>query len=251
MSVVAYPQPGKAKSRAALEAFAAGCAGRINDQGLALEPGAAAFFGVVGIEHLFRLACAESRVWFYGDNAYFDCARGKFYRFTRNCLQPHHVGAGDFQRAAALGLVVKPWQRGGEHIVIVEQSPHFLQLSGAHPMWLARVVAELGRYTDRPLRIRRWSRDKAKAAEGLRQDLIGAHALVTHSSAAANEALLAGVPAFVGTKQCVAASLGAGKLSDIENPRKPDGREEWMAWLANSQWTLDELREGVAWRALN
>lgn len=248
--IVGYPQPGKAKSREILEAFAQGCGGRISDATM-LEAGAAAFFGVVGIEHLLRLACAEQREWFYGDNAFFDCARGRFFRFARNELQISRIGEPDHARARALGLEVKPWQRGGDHIVVVEQSEHFLRMSGAHPMWLARVVAELGRYTDRPLRIRRWSRDKAKAAAGLRDDLKGAHALLTHSSAAANEALLAGVPVFIGCKSCAAAEMASGGIDKIETPRRPEGREDWAAWLAGWQWTMEEIREGIAWKKLN
>lgn len=248
MSVVCYPQPGKAKSRAILEAFAQGCDGRIGGIG-GLEPGAVAFFGVVGIEHLLRMAHAEERTWYYGDNAYFDSLRGKYFRFTRNAMQPSKVGKPDHARARALGIEVQPWASEGDHIVIVEQSEHFFNLTGAHPLWLARLVAELARYTRRPLRIRRWTRDKVKAADGLRKDLEGAHALITYSSAAANEALLAGVPVFV-ERACAASSLASGPLQNIESPLRPHGREDWAAWLATQQWTLDEIRSGMAWAAL-
>lgn len=251
MSVICYPQPGKAKSRAILEAFAQGSGGRLAEVAPVMEhTDAVAFFGVVGIEHLLRMAHHEERTWYYGDNAYFDAHRGRYFRFTKNALQPSKVGKPDYDRARAMGIEVKPWRKGGEHIVLVEQSEHFLKLTGAHPLWLARLVAELARYTRRPLRIRRWNRDKVKAAEGLRKDLIGAHALITYSSAAANEALLAGVPVFV-ERDCAASSLASGGLKNIEDPRRPHGREAWAAWLAAQQWTLDEIRSGLAWRALN
>jgi hypothetical protein len=39
-------------------------------------------------------------------------------------------------------------------------------------------------------------------------------------------------------------------LSSIERPRKPDNREQ-MAWvLADNQWTLEEIRRGIAWQKL-
>lgn len=214
-----------------------------------LEPGAAAFYGVVGIEHLLRLAIAEGKWWFYGDNAFFDTGRGKYFRFTRNAVQPCTLLAPSYERAVALGIEVRLWQRNGRHIVVVEQSAHFLELIG-QPHWLARVTAKLKQVTDRPLRIRRWSRDKAKAARSLMSDLTGAHALVTHMSAAANEALLAGVPVFV-SGLCAATPLASGKLEEIERPLYPDGREAWAAGLAGAQWTLDEIRHGAAWRALS
>lgn len=248
--LVAYPQPGKAKSLAICGAFAKGCGGRVNCSSPILEPGAAAcFFGVVGIEHLLRLAIAEQREYWYGDNAFFDRGRGRYFRFARNCLQLHTIAEPAHGRLKALGVTVSPWKRDGGHIVVVEQSAHFMSLVG-HNLWLLDVVSRLRHLTDRPLRIRRWSRDKAKAAAGLRDDLRGAWALVTHMSAAANEALLAGVPVFV-SGMCAALPMASGDFSNIETPRYPDGREDWAAGLAGQQWTMDELRNGTAWRTLS
>jgi hypothetical protein len=249
-SGICYPQPGKARSRLVLEAFAAGAGWSVRiSPAAALEPGAAAFYGVVGIEHLPRLCVAEGRTWFYGDNAFFDRGRGTFFRFAKNAPQLSWLAKPDHDRLAALGVKVQPWRRDGRHIVVVEQSDHFLKFAGA-PNWLAKVTAHLKQVTDRPLRIRRWSRDKTGAAATLGSDLTNAWALVTHMSAAANEALLAGVPVFV-SGYCAATPMASGALEKIEHPTYPDGREEWAAGLAGMQWTLDEMRQGMAWRALN
>lgn len=249
MSVVGYPQPGKAKSRLVLGAFTTGAGGGLKELAAVLEPGAAAFYGVVGIEYLLRLARAEERTWWYGDNSFFDRGRGKFYRFARNEVQLSALASPDHARRRSLGIEAQPWRKQGGHVVVVEQSEHFLGLVGAHH-WLLRVLEDLRRVTDRPLRIRRWRRDKDKAAETLQADLRGAWALVTHMSAAANEALLAGVPVFV-SGRCAATPMASGALEKIESPRYPDGREDWAAGLAARQWTLDELRSGMAWRTLN
>ena len=206
--------------------------------------GAAAFYGVVGIEHLF--AAAKWRVWYYGDNAYFNAGRGKFYRFTRCAFQETApTVAPDHDRLRKLGVSVRPWAIGGRHIVVVEQSPHFLKLSGAGEGWLAETMITLRRHTDRPIIIRPWSRSKAKISATLEQDLKGAHALVTHMSAAANEALVAGIPVFCSI-QCAAGAFSGGDLSTIEHPLHRQGREDWAARLAAAQWTLDELRAGAA-----
>lgn len=248
MTVIGYPQPGKAKSRNVLQAFCAGAGGAVVDHAKTVDAGAAAaFFGVVGIEHLLRMA--ESGTWYYGDNAFFDSCRGDFFRFGRNCVQLSEPVAPDHDRRRAQGIEVKPWTKNGAHIVIVEQSEHFLELVG-EKHWLLRVLGELKQVTDRPLRIRRWRRDKDKASRGLPEDLRGAWALVTHMSAAANEALLYGVPVFV-SGRCAAAAMASGPLSNIESPRYPDGREDWAAGLAARQWTLDEMRTGMAWRLLS
>lgn len=250
-SPICYPQPSKARSRLLLEAFAAGAGGKVSQQVLQLERGPAAFYGVVGIEYLLRLARSDGRDWYYGDNAFFDRGRGTFFRFAKNAFQGP-AAKPEGSRLAALGLEVKPWQRGGRHIVVVEQSEHFLGLSGAGGReWLTRMLLRIVKLTDRPLVLRRWRRDKDKAAATLRGDLKDAWALVTHASAAANEALLAGIPVFVSAKDCVAAPMASGELEQIESPRYPDGREEWAAALAASQWNVEELRAGAAWRALN
>jgi hypothetical protein len=86
-------------------------------------------------------------------------------------------------------------------------------------------------------------------ATSLREALRDCWALVTWSSAAANEALLAGVPVFTAA-DCAAALLGRTDFSKIEVPVYPEGRTVWAAALAGQQWSLDEFRHGVAWRTL-
>lgn len=233
------PQPGKARSRLILEALSQGWKGGR----------ATAFYGVVGIEALFLDAVGSREDWLYGDNSFFDRGRGVFFRFARNAFQVSSMQRPDHARLAALGVEVEPWGSNGRHVVVVEQSEHFLSLSGAAPDWLGGTVSALRAATDRPIRVRRWSRDKMGASATLRADLRDAWALVTHTSAASNEALLAGVPAFV-TGRCAASPMASGKLSEIERPRYPSGRRSWAAGLAGAQWTIEELRDGTAWRSI-
>ena len=235
-----------------LTAFAAGSKGTVKATASSvLLPGAAAFYGLVGIEHLLRLAIAESRDWYYGDNSYFDSTRAKFYRFTKGWFQTVKPKiAPDYAKLKVLGISPKPWKKDGRYIVVVEQGAHFLDLCGAGRGWLDSALVEIGRVTDRPVRVRRWTRDKAKAAATLHADLNDAWALVTHMSAAANEALLAGVPVFT-SGRCSATPLASGALANLDRPLYPDGREEWAARLVASQWTIDEIRAGIAWGRLN
>ena len=249
-SVCCYPQPRKQKSREILEAFTQGCEGIVADHAASIDDTrGAAFFGVVGIERLFQEARARARFWCYGDNSFLNVTRGTHFRFARDAFQISTSQPPDWAKWRALALEVAPWRRG-DHVVVVEQSAHFLSLSGAGADWLFRVLAELGQHTDRPVVVRRWDRDKGGAAATLRRDINGAHALVTHMSAAANEALLYGVPVFC-TGPCAATPMASGGLENIESPRYPEGREEWAAGLAGRQWTLEELRGGAAWRAFD
>lgn len=207
------------------------------------------FYGVVGIEGIFQ----GSTDFVYGDNAFFDVARGTHFRFSRNKLQDWS-GPPDFKRLKEFDIEVKPWKRDGRHVVVLMQSPHFMKevarWPGGSVAWQTEVLLKLKKHTDRPIVVRHWNRDKNERAKTLHQDLEGAWALVTHMSAAANEAVLAGVPVFV-TGPCAALPMGLSQIESIEMPKRPDGRADWAASLAARQWTLEEVRAGMAWKALN
>lgn len=248
-SATCYPQPGKLKSRHILEAFAQGAGGRVSDADV-LAPGAAAFYGVVGIEPLWRAARARG-AYFYLDNAYFDATRGRHYRVGVNALQASGTETPDWLRFGKLSLGIHPWRKGGRHVLVIEQSEHFMRHVAEWPLadWRLHVRRALGANTDRLIVVRHWSANKLVAMATLHDELRECWALVTHSSAAANEALVAGVPVFC-TGPCAALAMGSGDLTQIEQPRRPDGRYDWAAALAGRQWTLDELRDGTAWRTI-
>jgi hypothetical protein len=255
--VYGYPQPGKPKSEQILVAFCGGAGGYIIDPSRGLQAGAAAFYGVAGLEALFTLAKQRAQLhrgdWYYIDNAYFDATRQRYFRVSKNAMQ-RTLRTPDFDRLQELGVAIAPWRRSGRSILIVEQSDYFMRAlvgwRGGTAGWREDVMGELAGHTDRPLRVRSWAPDKAALGATLAADLAGAWAVVTHSSAAAITAILAGVPAFV-TGETPALEMGLSQLSRIEQPRYPEGRELWAACLAASQWRLDEMQKGVAWRALN
>ncbi len=224
--------------------FARGCSGRI-ERVRSLKTGTAAFYGVTDyLQPLIAQARADGRDWYYIDNAYFGCRR--FWRVTRNALQHDGVGRADWSRLRALGLTLRPWRKGGRHILVCPQSNVFMRLvagTGA-AAWIADVQAQLRRHTDREIRVR----DK-RDTRPLAADLVHCHALVTHMSNAAVEAVCAGVPAFT-TGACAASIMSLGDLGQIETPIYPDGRKRWAAVLAANQWTRMEMRSGVCWRAL-
>jgi hypothetical protein len=238
-----YPQPGKPKAQRIAAAFAEGCGGKVMQHvPRELEPGPAAFYGVrPAWLHLWLQAKAEGREWWYVDNAYFDAARERCFRVVKNGLQHDGRGESDGKRLARLGVAVKPWRQDGEHVLVCVQSDEFLRVvagveNGAAG-WLVSTLRELSTVTTRPALVR-VKRDSRPLAE----DMEGAWAVVTYSSAAANEALLAGIPVSVGAGAALDFST---PLRDIDNPRRPDGRERWAAVLADQQWTLSEIAGGA------
>lgn len=242
--VTAYPVSGKRKSLDLCLAFVRGCGGQI---GTDLRPGPAFFYGVdesnVGV---WREVLASGRDYYYCDNSYFDSARQECFRVTKNGLQHHGYGRSDGKRFRALGVEIKPWRAVGEHIVVCPQSEPFMRTMARYEgNWESEIAARLAAVTSRTLRVRSWSANKGKLAATLGQDLEGAHALVTWSSAAAITAVLAGVPVIVEGEDCAARRL-SGVIDQIESLPTPE-RENWAGVLADNQWTPEELTNGTAW----
>jgi hypothetical protein len=252
--VFGYVPKGKAKARVVCEAFVRGAGGgRVYQPPPRRAPaGAACFFGVTeATRDAWLHARRRPHDWYYLDNAYFDAARGRLFRAARNAVQAHGQEPPDWPRLAALGVRVHPWRKDGRHVLVVAQSSTYMRVVAAYSgCWWKDALAVLRRHTDREIRVRGWRSDKRALAITLARDLRDCWALVTWSSAAANEALLAGVPVFT-AGPCAAARLGLDDLGRIEEPIYPPGRARWAAALAGRQWSLDEFRDGTAWRALH
>jgi hypothetical protein len=182
--------------------------------------------------------------WWYGDHAYFK--RFRFYRVTRNAYQHHGVGTPDWPRWKALNLEIAPWQNGGRHVLVCPPSAVWAELIGFDAaQWFVDVMETLRAATDRPIYVR--TRNKANYGVPLAQDLVGCHCLVTHSSNAAVDALLAGVPVIC-TSACAARVMGRADPAMVEEPIRHRERVEWAAVLAGQQWAMDEIKTGDCWR---
>ncbi len=252
--VTGYAGPGKAKARVVCQAFVDGAGGGTVRQPppARLEAGSAAFFGVTeATRHLWHQARAEGRDWYYLDNAHFDVSRGRLFRAAKCAVQASGSEPPNWARWAALGVTIRPWTKQGRHVLLVVQSQTYMRVVAGQPGdWWRGALELLRRHTDREIVVRGWRSDKLALAVTLAEALHDCWALVTWSSSAANEALLAGVPVFT-AGACAASRMGSSDLTRIESPLYPDGRAAWAAALAGRQWTLDELRQGMAWRALH
>jgi hypothetical protein len=120
--------------------------------------------------------------------------------------------------------------------------------------WIADIMAEIRRYTDRPIVIReKRSREERMTVDTMDEALSrDVHCLVTYNSVAAVEAVMAGKPAIcVGPN--AAQQVSSRTLADIEPPLFPDDdlREAWLRHLSYSQFTFSEMSDGTAWSILN
>lgn len=254
-SVTCYVQKHKHQSRVVLEAFAKGCGGRVIEGVTELQPGAAAFYGIMNeTVPLYHAAKAAGKDVYYLDHGYFRADR--FYRATKNADQytgternPKHFA---YKRWRGLGIEIKPWQMNeGGHVLVTLQSLMTFEARGEdRAKWLEDVTTVLWAATHREIRVRDKPTAKKPQPLSFAEDLAGAWALVARTSNTAVEALLAGIPAFV-THSCAALPCARTDLARIEDPFFPDDREDWAAALAGNQWTLEEMAGGMAWEALN
>lgn len=244
MTPVAYYDPNGTTSPKFAYAFAKGCGGTMTDEIDTLFDGGVAAFGSPPVWPLLRFARAHDRDVLWGDHGYF--GRHKYYRITRNGMQ--HDGTGDAgpERFQVFQRPVQPWRTGGRHILVCPNSAVYFGLHGMSvEQWLIDVREQLARHTDREVRIR-WK----VTGEPIATDLQDAWAVVVFSSAAALDALIAGVPVFTLAPFAASLRMGRTDLAQIEEPFYPDDREPFLWNLANNQWTIKELCTGQAWRAL-
>jgi hypothetical protein len=241
---VAYGLAGSCTSERWVEAFSQGCGGKVSYNNVMLPNHPVAMFGDPTLHTLLGHARDQGRDWYYGDHAYF--RRRVYYRITKNAWQHDTRGEAHPARWERLGIKIEPWRKHGEKILLCPQSSRFFELHGLnHTQWVRDTMEVLHRYTDRPIEIR-YKSDGLQTEEHFWQSLHDAYAVVVYTSVAGVQAAIHGVPCFA-THECASKYFGTDDLSKIESPVRPDDRER-MAWvLANNQWTMEEIAQGLAW----
>jgi hypothetical protein len=238
-----YSVPSEKTSPRFCRAFAEGCgAGVVTDD--RLRPGPVALFGSPSRWDLLQRAFREGRTVYYGDHGYF--GRERYYRITKNAYQHDGSGTSDGKRFSAFGRTIQPWQKDGRHVLVCPNSATYFRLFGLDVFqWVQHVSDTIAGVSQRPIRVR-WKGD----AQPIESDLKDCWAVVAFSSAAALDALMAGVPVFVLADFAAAFRFGLPWVEQIDSPIYPEGREQLLWNLADHQWTLDEIRHGDAWRAI-
>jgi hypothetical protein len=169
-------------------------------------------------------------------------------------------------RAATLGLSLKPW-RSGTNIVIAMQRHDSEQWHDQPPInqWLESTVAEIRKHSNRPIVIRPHPRSGCQIPPGCLIDrphfnagsyddfdfervLDTAHCVLNWNSGPGPQAVIHGVPAFVGPTS-LASPIANWDLSQIEKPPRPD-RTQWLEELVHTEWTVEEIKTGLPFQRL-
>jgi hypothetical protein len=164
-------------------------------------------------------------------------------------------------RAAQLRLEARPWTNSGYNIVIAAQRSDSEQWAGQPPTvaWLTETVRRVREHTDRPIVIRPHPRQRISDIPGCVIEmptpipgtydsfdygrcLSTAWAVINHNSGPGSQAVLNGVPAFVGASS-LAAPVSNLDLTMINTPLRPD-RAAWLEQLAHTEWYAEEIATG-------
>lgn len=199
---------------------------------------------------LLRQARADAHPYVFVDNGYFRTHEGNRrvrYRVVRDAYCQWWINrrrAEDLARFEALALKIQPWRTTGRHVLVYTSSPAHAAFFGLE-RWHLDVTARIRAHTDRPVLI--WKKGDVTAAQ-LEAYMLDAWAVVTWSSKLACEAILAGVPAFVGPESAAApvAFSAERHLDLIERPYLAGNRLEWASALAWGQFTVGEIASGLA-----
>jgi hypothetical protein len=175
----------------------------------------------------------------------------------------------DPERANKLGLKLKPWTNSGTNILIALQRSDSGQWAPGSKLefhfgpptteeWLKNTVDHLRNFTNRPIVVRPHPRQSVVMPTGVTVQrprklatdhfdfdsaLIDTWAVVNHNSGPGSQAIIAGVPAFVGLSS-LAAPVSNVTMGNIENPDRPN-REEWLNQIAHTEWTVEEIATGL------
>lgn len=245
----AYPVPGKRKSEDLCRLFI---------EGAPRGAEGAVFYGVTQANQAEWVRALKRGTPFYTiDNSYLDATRGTHFRVTRNALQHPGTGTSTGRRLEQLGIRLRPWIIDAERsdtALVLEQSPDFIRiLHGHQPEPLVRRMLSIARMAGLRPHLREWNPNKAQQMASFGHQLEEVRRVITFSSAGAVRAAIEGVPYHVLDPRCAAARFSTAAASLFDTPAKPteEQRWQWLAVLADNQFTRDELCNGMAWAMLH
>lgn len=195
---------------------------------------------------------AVGRPVLVAENGYLgnDFAGDRWYALSRN----QHNGAGTWpvggpERWDSLGVRLGSWRGDGGELVVLPQRGIGPPGTAMPATWPGRVAAFL---RDRGIRARVRPHPGVAKCVPLEKDLANASAVVTWGSGAALKALAMGIPVYSDMPDWIGrdSALPVSALASGLCKRDSVARLEMFRRLAWAMWTLDEIKDGTAFRAL-
>ena len=213
----------------------------------------------MGKRKLIKWCMQNNHTFFYMDSGYVGNYKSKtnphgwkfWHRIVKNDVQHNKIIDRSDDRWRKLNYPIQK-RKQGIHILLVTPSEKPCKFYGIdRDTWVEDTVAEIKKYTDRPIVIRDKAPRQQRITRTIFEDLNNCHALVTYQSIAAVESVLYGIPAF--TLSPTAADPVCDKdISLVEQPTLQDNDKiyKWACHLAYGQFHVDEFKDGTAYRIL-
>ena len=231
------------------------------------------FWGLAGKNIPYIKGCIErNEEWWYVDNGYLTQQITRYpepkihdydktyFRIVKGSLHTQKGKTGSVERLSKLeqqGIDVKfkGWTDNTDHILLCPSSPTVTQFVNdiSQEEWVESVKSELRQHTDRPIKFRNKPRPGNEWWNtNIKDDLKGAHCLITNMSLAAVDAVINQVPVLTHSKN-VAFNVSINNLPNINKPFKPSREiiDPWLNMLSHNQFTIPEIEDGTAFRILN
>ena len=146
-------------------------------------------------------------------------------------------------------------QEEGDHILICPSSETMTHRHNgmSQGRWVASLMNKLTKLTNRDVRVRNKPRPNNEWwGKDIKEDLDGAHCLITNMSLTAIDAVLEGIPIITDTRN-VAWPVSSRYIEFINDPLKPthDKVNNWLKLLANNQFNLKEIEDGTAFNIIS
>jgi len=119
--------------------------------------------------------------------------------------------------------------------------------------WIAGVKSELTQHTKRDIIVRNKPRPGNEWwGTDIREQLKDCHCLVTNMSIASVDAILNRVPVITDGRN-VSWAVASRDPKYVERPFRPGKKTvlEWLKFITEQQFTLDEIEDGTAYKLLN
>lgn len=155
-----------------------------------------------------------------------------------------------------LGIELRPWNQRGNNVIISGQVPTDGSVALVDILqWCEEQAISVRCWTNRPLVFRPHPLARhvpfeipgaIRSERSLSEDLEDAWAVVTYNSTSSSMAVIEGIPVFTADRGSMAWEVSNHDLKKIEAPVLLD-RTQWAYNLAYTQWSLSEMKAGLAW----
>ncbi len=169
----------------------------------------------------------------------------KWHRLVRNHLHFNNNFEAPVDRLGMFEKFPAQWRTGGDKILIIEPGQFAASIFHINiDTWKKQVESELRNYTDKKIIFREKAPKKKRAP--LYKHLLDEdyHCVISINSNAATESIWAGIPVITLDKH-ISNPVAKNNLSDINNLYR-GSLSNWLAMLSYSQFTYEELINGVA-----